>query len=535
MPQRFWVLSTALLLSMTTAWAAAQEFSAVEVELPTAPAATEAESAQDVVRRLESLDAETRAALVRYLQDEVPPPPEPIAPPADKPANELNPALVAQGQAAFQSYCIDCHDADRSLSKRKSFSGWLATVKRMAAKADADIPANVITPIATYLSSVASAGDGHGGLMESARDALAGSSFTPNATFSTMWRGADQHDIMNPDFFADVWIGADWQPDGPLSATVMTCTSCHADFNTSMGFTIELVEASATLDLLKLADCVGGGDGGHCTSGACGDCPAAGWTAKVKAGRFVVPFGAFQSMSHPGSFRTVDNPLMFDMGRRYNPGDRYKPVLPAPYSDEGVVLDLGAPLPGDFTTGLSLYAVNGLQGDLSWSGGDSRAYYDNNRSPAGGVRYTVGNSSVKFGASLMGGQMQDDGADDRLFYHAYGVDLVYRYEDIFRFYFEYAARESDSRIRRNPEYFYGIVAEGELRIVKEPRVGLLARFDTLDQRRYLIYPPSLIERYTWGFTVALPGPTSLMLNHEIWNSSDFGTFHLVGLRWVATF
>ena len=37
------------------------------------------------------------------------------------------------------------------------------------------------------------------------------------------------------------------EPEGPLSAKVMACTSCHSD----SGFTFELVEASATLDLLQ--------------------------------------------------------------------------------------------------------------------------------------------------------------------------------------------------------------------------------------------------------------------------------------------
>lgn len=539
MPARLPGIATAYLL-------AGLLIAAAQGEVPPSPDASpgevqpavDADPAKEIVQRLQGLDAATRAELVRYLQEDVPPPPAPLSQAEGSTARGLDPALVAQGQAAFQSYCIDCHDAERSLNKRKSFAGWLSTTKRMAAKTDANIPGSAVTPIATYLTSVASAGSGNGGLLDSARELMDGSSsFSPNATISTMWRGADQHDIMNPDFYADVWVGADWQPEGPLSATVMACTSCHSDFNFSKGYSVELVDGSATLDLLKLVDRDReSGRRGDGTTGDCGDCPAAEWTAKVKAGRFVVPFGAFQGMSHPGVYRTLDNPLIFDMGRRYSPGGiRYLPVFGAPYSDEGVNLDLGAPLPRDFSAGLSLYAVNGFQGDLSWSPGDGRSYSDNNRTPAGGARLTVGNSSLKFGASLMGGQMQDDGADDRLFYHCYGVDLVYRHEDLFRFYFEYAARQSDFKPVDDPEYFYGIVAEGELRIIKEPRIGFLVRYDTLEQHRYIVFPDSSIQRYTWGFTVALPGPTSLMLNHEIWTSSDFGEFHLLGARWVASF
>lgn len=540
MALRFWWISTGYLLcGLIVASARAED---APVHFPTdRPELNPAENdvVLDVLHRLEGLDAASRAELVRYLSEGIPPASNALTSPAEKTAESLDPTLVAQGQSAFQSYCVNCHDAERSLNKRKTFSGWLSTTKRMAAKANAEIPGSAVAPIATYLASVASAGDGSGGLAAAAKSFIEGSSFSTNATVSTMWRGTDQHDIMNPDFFADAWFGADWQPDGPLSATVMACTSCHSDYNLSKGFSLELVEGSATLDLLKLADSTRhvarGSDG---ASGPCGNCPAAGWNAKVKVGRFVVPFGAFQSMSHPGVYRTLDNPLMFDMGRRYSPGAqnvRYLPVLAAPYSDEGVNLDLGAPLPGDFTAGLNLYAVNGFQGDLSWSPGDGRAYSDNNRSPAGGARFTVGNSSWKFGTSLMGGQMQDDGSSNRLFYHCYGADLIYRYEDIYRFYFEYAARQSDFKLRKEPEYFKGIVIESELRIIKEPRVGLLARYDTLDQHRYIVYPDSAIQRYTWGFTFALPGPSSLMVNHEIWRSADFGTFHLLGARWVATF
>jgi len=500
---------------------------------------SEPDPALNELQRLEALDPGTRAQLIRYLQQsEVPPAPAAESEHPEQPKdNELNPAVVAQGQAAFQSYCVTCHDAARSLNKHKSLSGWLSTVRRMAAKPDAGIPSGSFTAIATYLTSVAGA-TGNEGPLASARSVFDGSSFTPNLTVSTMLRGADQHNVLNNDFFADVWMGADWQPQGPLSATVMACTSCHSDVNLSQGYSLELVEGSATLDFLKLVDPDHGRDGGNCTSGACGcECPAGGWKAQVKAGRFVVPFGAFASMAHPGVYRTLDNPLMFDMGRRYSPnnGIRYLPVLPGPYSDEGVNFELGAPLAGDFAANLQVYAVNGLQGDRSMSFPDSRAYYDNNRTPGAGARLTLGNKSLKIGGSLMGGQMQDDGASDRLFYELYGVDLVYRHEDDFRFYFEYAARQSDFKPRDAPEYFKGIVAEGEVRIIKEPRVGLLARYDTLDQHRYIVFPDSSIQRYTWGFTIALPGPSSLLLNHEIWKSADFGTFHLIGARWVATF
>ena len=44
--------------------------------------------------------------------------------------NQFNPATVSRGRQLFQSSCTQCHDAERSLSKRKSYAGWLATVRR---------------------------------------------------------------------------------------------------------------------------------------------------------------------------------------------------------------------------------------------------------------------------------------------------------------------------------------------------------------------------------------------------------------------
>ena len=85
--------------------------------------------------------------------------------------------------------------------------------------------------------------------------------------------------------------------------------------------------------------------------------------AEIKAGRFIVPFGAFAGMSHPGVYRTVTNPLMYNMGRQVNPVRSRPPVLPMPFSDEGVDLNARVSLPGDVSATIDVYAVNGLQGD----------------------------------------------------------------------------------------------------------------------------------------------------------------------------
>ncbi|MBP86041.1 MAG: hypothetical protein CMJ64_04885 [Planctomycetaceae bacterium] len=69
-----------------------------------------------------------------------------------------------------------------------------------------------------------------------------------------------------------------------------------------------------------------------------------GRSVEGEAGRLIVPFGAFSATAHPGANRAVTNPLMFNMGRRVfgNVGPPRQPVLPMPYADEGVNLEVGA-------------------------------------------------------------------------------------------------------------------------------------------------------------------------------------------------
>ena len=164
---------------------------------------------------------------------------------ADSSTSSSTSPVVSRGRSAFSSSCLSCHDANRSLQKLKSYAGWLATVRRMASKDDANIASADIVPIAQYLTSIRGADANSGG------DATSGP--TLSATISTLFRsGADDHELEKPGFFADAWFGADWQGASPLSATVTACTSCHSDRNRSAGFTLEVVEATAKLDLTRM-------------------------------------------------------------------------------------------------------------------------------------------------------------------------------------------------------------------------------------------------------------------------------------------
>ncbi len=65
---------------------------------------------------------------------------------------EVSGAGDAEDGKMFQQNCTTCHDSKRSLDARKTLEGWRATVQKMAAKEDANIPIIVREPIAQYLA-----------------------------------------------------------------------------------------------------------------------------------------------------------------------------------------------------------------------------------------------------------------------------------------------------------------------------------------------------------------------------------------------
>ena len=222
---------------------------------------------------------------------------------------------------------------------------------------------------------------------------------------------------------------------------------------------------------------------------------------------------------------------MFNMGRQVDPSNQFLPVLPAPFSDEGVNLDLSLRMFCDCSATLDVYAVNGLQPGGPGTFNDSRRYYDNNRQPFVGGRVTFGNSFARLGGSMMAGEMQDDGSP-LVYTRLGGVDLTAKYDDLVRFYFEYAIRSEDSQFAPGDrDHIYGIVAEVEVKIFEE--IGLLGRYDTLEHRDTFTGDRS-IDRFTWGVNAQLPGGSWLLLNHEHWmfNPSDYD---VIAARWVATF
>ncbi|RIK82495.1 MAG: hypothetical protein DCC68_06280 [Planctomycetota bacterium] len=448
----------------------------------------------------------------------------------------FDPAVVAAGAAAFQSSCTACHDAERSTSARKSLGGWMATVRRMAAKEGADVSPSDVQPIATYLASLNPATESEAGGTSAA--AAAESSWSLFSTVSLNHRSGAREEIENRGFFPEVWLGAEWHPAGPLSGRVNACVSCHTE-NAAVSNRIELAEGFLRLDVMKLAGC---------EDPACQP-----FQLHVDAGRFIVPFGAFAAQSHPGAFRTATRPLMYNMGQNVYRDELPPPLLPMPYADEGVLASATLPLFAEVNATFDFYAVNGLQGSTDLELGSwfqSRDYVDNNTEPAVGGRATLGNNYLRAGASLMSGRYNENtlqaAVPEILDYKIYGVDLVARYEDWVRIQVEWARRDNDAfdflagDVTR--EAIKGTVIEGEFKLWSKPKVSAIVRYD--DQRRTdgpprfgtpILTPETSVQRFTYGLNVAL-GSSTLMVNHEHWKVPDpLNDLDVLAIRWVAAF
>ena len=403
----------------------------------------------------------------------------------------------------------------------------------MAGKSGADIPQGDWEAIAAYLASLNARGTGGAAAGAAGTSGGAEQQLTWWAVVSPTWReGNDNMEL--PGFFPNTWVGANWQQaNGPLSARATACVTCHNE--PGQGSHIEIVEAAVRIDLVNLI----------CRR----DSPV---KSVVDAGRFIVPFGAFSSQVNPGVYRTVAQPLMYNMGQRLFPGQLGDPVLPMPYADTGANYNLAVPVLGKTTATFDMYVVNGLRGTAS--GIDfynSRNYVQNNKEPAVGTRVTLGNQFVRLGSSLTAGRFNDDGSlpnNQGLYYHIYGFDLQMHYENLLRFQVEYANRDTD-RVVALPgqliarEHVGGMYMEGEVRLRRTSKLSFLVRYDLLD-RRSVVPPPGSslptgnfdVRRTTAGINYQLTGNSLLMLNYERWIlPGPLPDLNVYGIRWAATF
>jgi hypothetical protein len=450
---------------------------------------------------------------------------------AKSPSNQnpgFDPSVVARGQQEFESRCTQCHDAQRSLQKSKSLSGWRATVDRMAGKDGADIPSDVRGPIATYLASLSNSFGGDasgGGGGESA-------SFSIGGTLSPMWRGSDNSNLQNPGFFPMTWVGVNWQGTGPISGRATACISCHNEITSRL----ELVDAAARVDLTK------------CLDSFCDCCCDHNLQASIEAGRFIVPFGAFYQQVNPGVYRTVTVPLIYNMGQRVFPAVLPVSVIPMPYSDEGASVNVSLGSTDDINVTFQSYAVNGLQGFTDIDFLLSRDYVDNNRFPTVGGRLTVGNKDFRIGGSVMGGRYNPEGVlpnNQGLNYLLYGADATYRWEDILRLQFEYAQRDNDkfffpTSVGEN--HIGGCYVEGEVLLRRCWHLSLVSRYDMMgwefaNDPSIGLPPTKANERVlTVGLNWTLPGGSLLMVGDDHWYlPAPLPNVDVVGVRWATSF
>ena len=467
---------------------------------------------------------------------------------ASAPSQTFDPAVVSAGMAAFERSCTKCHDAARSLDRTKDLAGWRATVRRMAGKRGAEVASADIEPIAVYLASrnaPATAAPAEKGPAEKepaaapAAPSAETSSLATFATLSPQWRGGTNH-LQNPDFGPLGWFGASWQGK-MVSVRATVCITCHGVQEPGLISRIDPVEVAVRLDLSE-----------------CLDSYWHGMKGSIDAGRFVVPFGAFSAQADPSLYRTVSTPLIFNMGQRLFNQDLGFPVLPMPYADEGINLNVALPLAdcgtGPITATADGYLINGLEG--SGNGIDflqSRALFDNNARVAGGGRLTVGDPYIRAGMSLTGGRFDDpnaSGLSSGLYYTIYGFDLQAHYKRLFRCQIEYARRRSD-RFGILPagsavfaEAVAGYYAEAEVRPWDKCRVSALARYDY--QRTSSPLPPSGsslptgrfdVERITLGINIELWHQSLLLINVERWLLPELahGSVDVFGVRYTVTF
>ena len=455
----------------------------------------------------------------------------------------FDPTVVGAGQAAFERSCTTCHDAARSLERTKDLPGWRSTVRRMAAKRDAEVATADIESIAVYLTSrnpsasgtANTAGTGKTGSSAAGADV---SSFSAFATLSPIWRGGNDN-VQNPGFGTLAFVGATWQSN-IVSARVTLCITCHGVREPGQISRVDPLEAAVRLDLSQFLE-----------SRVCG------MKGGVDAGRFVVPFGAFSAQVNPGLYRTVSTPLIFNMGQRLYSQDLGFPVLPMPYADNGIDLNVDVPLTDcgtPITATMDAYVVNGLQGNtLGIDFLQSRSLYDNNNEVGGGARLTIGNPYIRAGASVTGGRFDDpntSGIPNSLNYTIYGFDVQAHYKKLIRGQFEFARRDSD-RAGFVPggtgvfsEAVQGNYVEAEARPWDECRVSLLLRYDLQSRHSPLPPPGSLlttgtfnVERLTVGINIELWHSSLLMIDYERWllPEPDHRNEDVLGTRYTITF
>lgn len=170
----------------------------------------------------------------------------------------------------------------------------------------------------------------------------------------------------------------------------------------------------------------------------------------------------------------------------------------------------------------------------------SRDIVSQNNSPSLGGRATIGNRWVRFGSSVIGGRFNDKPVSDdypgRQNYLIYGFDATARYENILRFQFEYAQRNTDYLAAAaappiaavtSVEKVSGYYFELEARRCNESKFSLLGRWDHMNRN---MAPSALnmteVNRITYGLNYAVTSNSLFQVASR--TRSRVSVFHLDG-------
>lgn len=142
------------------------------------------------------------------------------------------------------------------------------------------------------------------------------------------------------------------------------------------------------------------------------------------AGRFLIPFGRFNSVSFPDGFDTLSRPLLY---QSHEDGFLSAPNNPTPLfftqqSDVGSMLSYNTwLLDQEAQFNAYFFVVNGLQGTNNINSLDMfRKWKDNNQDKTIGGRAVFSNDLLKIGLSAMNGTFD---RNDELQYDMFGLDF----------------------------------------------------------------------------------------------------------------
>ncbi|MFZ5468917.1 MAG: hypothetical protein ACOZIN_05705 [Myxococcota bacterium] len=248
----------------------------------------------------------------------------------------------------------------------------------------------------------------------------------------------------------------------------------------------------------------------------------------VRLGRINVPVGEFNVRHDPANFTTPSKPLPYVMGdmlfygqEQFNLG-----VIPTPYSDNGVEVFGSAWLFRKVQLDYSVYAVKGLVGTNDIDFKQTRAYPDNNATPAVGARAVASVGPFALGGSVGGGYYDKD---QQLRYALYGADFYGKWNR-FVLRAEAIVRRTDwdptqeYLYERREGYFLKVGYYGQLDFELNPEWTFVYRFDGLSRRGMPLPSSPLtdradITRHTAAVAVRLGGNVLLKGGYENWRFS----------------